>query len=157
MKKIFSEIVQIISGGTPSTNINYYWGGNIPWLSIKDFVNANKYVITTEKTITNEGLKNSTTHILNRGDIIFSARGTLGKVAILSKNMAFNQSCYGLRTKNSNFLLQEYLFYWLISNKHSMQKKAHGAVFDTFTRSDFDSMTINVPDPIDQQHIVNTI
>jgi len=68
--KSISQLVEIIGGGTPKTSIDEYWGGNIPWISIKDFNNDLKYVKTTEKTITPLGLKNSSTKILKKGDMI---------------------------------------------------------------------------------------
>lgn len=47
--KSFSDLVDIIGGGTPKTSIDEYWGGDIPWISIKDFNSGQKYVLTTEK------------------------------------------------------------------------------------------------------------
>ncbi len=38
--KKLSEIIEIIGGGTPKTSIASYWGGNIPWLSVADFING---------------------------------------------------------------------------------------------------------------------
>ena len=56
MRYNLSELCDIIGGGTPKTNIPQYWGGNIPWLSVKDFNNDRKYVYEAEKAITEEGL-----------------------------------------------------------------------------------------------------
>lgn len=99
MRYKLSETMDIIGGGTPKTSVNGYWGGNIPWLSVKDFNNDYRYVYVTEKTITEEGLKNSSTKLLKRDDSIISARGTVGEMAMIPFPMAFNQSCYGLRAK----------------------------------------------------------
>lgn len=99
MKYKLSEIMDLIGGGTPKTSVAAYWGGDIPWLSVKDFNNDNRYVYETEKTITQEGLNNSSTKLLERDDSIISARGTVGEMAMIPFPMAFNQSCYGLRAK----------------------------------------------------------
>ena len=102
-----SEMADIISGGTPKTEIAEYWNGDIPWLSVKDFSGDSKRVYSSEKSITKLGLNNSATQLLYPGDIIISARGTVGEVAQIGKRMAFNQSCYGLRAKegySANFL-----------------------------------------------------
>lgn len=69
MKYKLSEIMDLIGGGTPKTSVPEYWGGDIPWLSVKDFNNDLRYVYKTEKTITEEGLKNSSTKMLYRDDI----------------------------------------------------------------------------------------
>lgn len=77
------EIIKIVGGGTPKTSECRYWNGNIPWLSVVDFNNDRKYVYETEKHISIEGLNNSSTKILSKGDIIISARGTVGAMAML--------------------------------------------------------------------------
>ena len=107
------DYVNVVSGGTPKTQIKEYWNGNIPWLTIDDFRDVNKYVYRTLKSITNAGLQNSATNILHTNDIIISARGTVGKIALIYQDMAFNQSCFGLQVKETNILNQEYLFYYL--------------------------------------------
>ena len=87
------DVVEIISGGTPNTKIDAYWNGDIPWLSVADFRGVPRYVERTEKAITQRGLAESSTQLLNVGDLIISARGTVGEVAQLAVPMAFNQSC----------------------------------------------------------------
>lgn len=96
-----SNAVEIISGGTPDTNRSDYWNGDIPWLSVADFNKPERYVYTAEKNITRLGLENSNTRILNKGDLIISARGTVGAIGQIGNPMAFNQSCYGLRGKEN--------------------------------------------------------
>ena len=107
LKTSLVDIVELIGGGTPKTSKAEYWGGNINWLSVKDFNNENRYVYSTEKTITEEGLNISSIKLLRKDDIIISARGTVGELAMIPFPMAFNQSCYGIRAKddiNSTFL-----------------------------------------------------
>ncbi|MCL2598778.1 MAG: restriction endonuclease subunit S [Firmicutes bacterium] len=154
-KYIMGSICEIISGGTPSTTEPSFWGGDINWISIADFINANRYVTTTEKTITQDGLNHSATTLLQREDLIVSARGTVGKVALIPHSMAFNQSCYGFRSKNPNILLNEYLFYWFKSNSQQLTNSSNGSVFDTITKNTFDNITINLPNTPTQRHIVN--
>lgn len=150
-----SEAFFIISGGTPKTSNPTYWNGNIPWISIKDFVSVNRYIGLTEKSITQEGLNNSATNLLHKDDIIISARGTVGEIALIPYDMSFNQSCYGLRTKG--IISPHYLFYWLKGNKDKLLQNVHGAVFDTITKNIFDSIEIDVPNPEEERHIVDTV
>lgn len=149
-----SDVITIVSGGTPKTSSPSYWGGNIPWLSIKDFVSVNRYVYHTDKTITEEGLINSPCNLLEAEDIIISARGTVGEVALIPYSMAFNQSCYGLRS--NGIVLPKYLFYWLKANKERLLTNVHGAVFDTITKNTFDNLDFYVPTQNEQCHIVDT-
>jgi type I restriction enzyme S subunit len=130
------DIIDIIGGGTPKTGVADYWDGNIPWLSVKDFNDDNRYVYTTEKSITQAGLDNSSTKLLKRDDIIISARGTVGELAMISSPMAFNQSCYGIRNKK-NMVIQTYLYYLLKDSIRLLKNQTHGSVFDTITRDTF--------------------
>ena len=149
MKYKLSEIMDLIGGGTPKTSVPEYWGGDIPWLSVKDFNNDFRYVYKTEKTITEEGLKNSSTKMLYRDDSIISARGTVGEMAMIPFPMAFNQSCYGLRAKR-NIVDPTFLYYLVKYNVRILQKNTHGSVFDTITRDTFSGIDIDIS-PIDAQ------
>lgn len=143
-----SELLTLIGGGTPKTTNPSYWGGNIPWLSVVDFNNDNRYVYTTEKTITEEGVENSSTKILPKGALILSARGTVGALAQLAVPMAFNQSCYGIIAKEQT--TNDFLYYLLKTVVADLQSKGHGSVFNTITRDTFDTIEISLP-PLEEQ------
>lgn len=145
MKYKLSEIMDLIGGGTPKTSVAAYWGGDIPWLSVKDFNNDNRYVYETEKTITQEGLNNSSTKLLERDDSIISARGTVGEMAMIPFPMAFNQSCYGLRAKKE-IVDPTFLYYLVKHNVYVLQKNTHGSVFETITRDTFAGIDVDVPE-----------
>lgn len=138
------NIVDIIGGGTPKRSIKEYWNGDIPWLSVADFNNDDKHVSITQESITKKGLENSSTKILERGQIIISARGTVGALAQVDKPMAFNQSCYGLNAKNE-YTTNDFLYYLLKLKISNLQKITHGAVFDTITRDTFKQIEVNLP------------
>jgi type I restriction enzyme S subunit len=144
--------IEIISGGTPKTNKLEYWNGNIPWLTIADFNNVNKYVDKAQKTITEIGLSESSTKLLKPGDIIISARGTIGAIAVVNKEMAFNQSCYGIRSK-SNGIYQDFLYYLLKNSINMLLKNSYGAVFDTITRETFSLLFCPLP-PLPEQKAI---
>jgi type I restriction enzyme S subunit len=56
----FTENIDVIGGGTPKTSNPSYWGGDIPWFSVVDTpAPGEMFVISTEKTITQEGVNNS--------------------------------------------------------------------------------------------------
>ncbi|RUP39038.1 MAG: restriction endonuclease subunit S [Acinetobacter sp.] len=145
-----NEIIEIIGGGTPKRDNPSFWGGDIPWLSVVDFNNDKRYVASTVERITQQGLVGSSTKLLNTGDIIISARGTVGCLAQLSMPMAFNQSCYGLRGKN-NVIINDYLYYLLKIKVRELKQKTHGAVFDTITKETFSHINVNIPISINVQ------
>jgi len=149
------EVVNLIGGGTPKTTVNEYWNGNIPWLSVVDFNNDNRWISNTEKSITDLGLQKSSTKLLKVDDIIISARGTVGAMAQLKREMAFNQSCYGIReiedVSNSDFL-----FYLTKYSLKQINRNTYGAVFDTITTKTFNVININLP-PLQEQTAIAKI
>ncbi|MDD5584453.1 MAG: restriction endonuclease subunit S [Candidatus Omnitrophica bacterium] len=150
-----SQIMEIIGGGTPKTTVPEYWDGDIPWLSVVDFAGRGRWVYKTEKNITSKGLKESSTKILKKGQLIISARGTVGEIAQIGSDMAFNQSCYGLDGK-PDIVLNNFLYYLLKFNIQKLKQNTHGAVFDTITRQTFECIDVDVP-PIKEQTAIAKI
>lgn len=139
----FDDAIEVIAGGTPKTEVKEYWNGDIPWISVKDFVNEKHFVMNTERYISRKGLDNSSTHLLNPGDTIISARGTVGAIAQIQEPMAFNQSCFGLRCKINNGA--HWLFYLIHNKVTELKQKSHGSVFDTINRKTLSDLQIVVP------------
>lgn len=146
------DVIELIGGGTPKTSIADYWNGNIPWLSVVDFNSDSKYVYKTEKTITEKGLENSSTKILDEGDVIISARGTVGALAVLKRQMAFNQSCYGIKSIPQK-TDQDFIYYLTKYSINNLQQIAHGGVFDTITRETFSQIEVDLP-PLSEQRAI---
>ena len=151
-----SSIIELIGGGTPKTSIPEYWNGDIPWLSVNDFAGDSRYVSSTEKHITQAGLDNSSAKLLCKGDIIISARGTIGELAQLSEPMAFNQSCYGIRGISTK-IDQVFLYYLLRIVVNDLRKSAHGSVFSTITRNTFESIEVPLPPLTNQNRIAKVL
>ena len=147
-----SEAARIISGGTPRTSVPEYWGGDIPWLSVKDFNIGYRRVYEAEKHITALGLQESSTEVLEPGQVIVSARGTVGVVAQVGCAMAFNQSCYGLDAR-PEICCNDFLYYLLVHTTRALRSLAYGAVFDTITQQTFDQVMVRLP-PLPEQHAI---
>jgi len=156
MRYKLSEIIVLIGGGTPKTSNTEYWDGDIPWISVKDFNNDFRYVYETEKSITKKGLDNSSTKLLQKGDVIISARGTVGEIASIPYPMAFNQSCYGLRA-DKDIITDDFLYYLIKYNVTILKRNTHGSVFDTITRDTFDGIEIDIPNKNNQLKIASIL
>lgn len=152
MNKVnLNDIIDIISGGTPKTTIEEYWrDGTIGWLSVNDFNNDNRYVYDSEKKITELGVEKSNTKYLNRGDIIISARGTVGALAQIGKPMCFNQSCFGIRGKEG-VVDTDFLYYSLKNYVRNIIKRSQGSVFNTINLASFELMELEIPESIETQ------
>ena len=154
-----SAVINLIGGGTPKRSKKEYWNGDIPWLSVKDFNHGGRYVEESNETITKLGLEKSSTKLLQPGMLIISARGTVGELAQLKSEMAFNQSCYGIDA-NTDYLQNDYLYYLLKLKIQELKSIAHGSVFDTITRETFENIEVGIPNKSTQKaiaHILGTL
>lgn len=149
-----SDCIEIIGGGTPKTSVPEYWNGDIPWISVVDFVGDQRWIHNTEKHITQKGLNESSTKLLNKGQIIISARGTVGELGQVTKDMAFNQSCYGIDGKKE--FNNDFLYYILKYKVKDILSKTHGSVFSTITRQTFEQILLSHP-PIAEQKAIAKI
>jgi len=140
----FAATVEIIGGGTPKTNVPEYWDGEIPWFSVVDAPKESDiWVVETEKKITQTGVENSSTRVLPEGSTIISARGTVGKIALVGVPMAMNQSCYGLRGKADRH--GSFTYFVARDLVSTLKQRAHGSVFDTITRDTLAGVEVVVP------------
>ena len=133
---VLNDSIEILSGGTPRTSVSAYWDGGIPWYTAKDApALSDIFVLTTERSITQAGVDNSSTKVLPAKTTIISARGTVGRMACLGIPMATNQTCYGIRGAEG---YPDFFTYWNVRNTVSeLQARTHGTIFDPITRETF--------------------
>jgi len=74
-------VFDVLSGGTPKTNIPDYWDGDIPFFTPKD-AKDDFYVLNTEKSITANGLRKCNSRLYRKNTIFITARGTVGKLVL---------------------------------------------------------------------------
>jgi Restriction endonuclease S subunits len=141
-RRAASAVMDVLSGGTPKTSNPAYWGGNIGFFTPKDATDS-PFVLTTEKTITEEGLRACNSKLFPVDTLFITARGTVGKLNLALVPMAMNQSCYALRSK-SHFG-QRYLYVALKASIEQVRARAFGAVFDAITVATFDQIPFLVP------------
>lgn len=137
-KICFTDVIQILGGGTPKTKESAYWDGDIPFFTPKDV--GCPYTISTEKTITEDGLNHCNSRLYPVNTVFVTARGTVGKVCMPGVPMAMNQSCYALVGKNLHQLM---VYFYTLATVERLKHKASGAVFDAITTRDFSSEYIN--------------
>ncbi len=141
------EVIQLIGGGTPKTEIAEYWDGGIPWLAGGDIASNHKSFISySAKNITEVGLNNSSAKLLPKYATVITARGTVGKYCLLAQPMAFSQSNYGILPNFSEC----YFFTYLLVNHvvEELQSAVYGSVFDTITTTTFKEIKILLPSDI---------
>jgi type I restriction enzyme S subunit len=112
--KKLGEVAEMYSGGTPLTSIPSYYNGNIPWVVIADITKAGKYISETEKTISQEGVSNSSAKLFKKGVLLFAMYASIGKTTIALMDTTCNQAILGIEPKSID---KEYLYYFLSFNE----------------------------------------
>lgn len=140
--KRFTDLSEVLSGGTPRTNVPEYWGGDIPFFGPRDAPET-FYVTETDRQITALGLSKCNSKLYPKETVFITARGTVGRVALPATEMAMNQSCYALHGKVG--IDQLFLFMLVRECVERLKKKAHGAVFDTITVETFEKLRVIQP------------
>ena len=148
--KAGEAIVRVDSGGTPSTSVDEYWDGDVPWLTPKEITGFTDglFVSRTERSITQTGLDNSAAKLLPAGTVMLSKRAPVGAVAVNAVPMATNQGFLNFRC--GKLLRPLYLAYWLRGNKPYLDKVANGSTYPELYQNDLFEFEIALP-PIDIQ------
>ena len=144
----FTDVVQLMGGGTPKTEEDSFWNGDILFFTPKD-VSHSPFCISTEKHLTAEGLNNCSSRLYPPFTTFVTCRGTVGNLALAGISMAMNQSCYALKGKDDFPPLFVFSFTRYVIA--TMKKKASGAVFSALVTRDFEMEKVldpNVDDAI---------
>lgn len=145
---------KIFSGGTPSTDKEEYWGGNIMWCTPSDITSiSSKYINNTKDRITAMGLKNSSAILLPINSIIVCTRATIGAAAITQVELSTNQGFKNIKPEKCN---TEWLYYSMILNQPKLQRLGCGSTFLEVSKRDFERLKLAVP-PIGEQRKIAEI
>lgn len=145
----------IFSGGTPNTRISNYWNGGIPWLSSgetrKDFIRK------TEKKISEEAVKNSSTRLAKKNDVIIATAGqghTRGQASFLMIDSFINQSLIAFRP-NKDKLNSLFLFYILRLRYDEIRSLSDGSsIRGSITGPLMKNLDLYLPDNINEQKVI---
>ncbi|HHU94941.1 MAG TPA: restriction endonuclease subunit S [Alcaligenaceae bacterium] len=123
-----SDVADVAGGGTPSTKVSEYYGGDISWLTPKDLSGYKKrYISKGERSITQLGLDNSSAKILPKNSVLLTSRAPIGYVAIARNTVTTNQGFKSLILKEDND--PEFFYYLLKSSKDYLESLASGSTF----------------------------
>ncbi len=143
-------VCDILLGSTPNTSIETYWGEGHPWATISDM--HDRYVTTTERSITDEGVRESSVKLLPKGTVMISFKLTIGRVAIAGCDIYTNEAIAGLLPKDGK-VLSEYLYYVIpfMNLKNHMQPAAKGK---TLNKKILEGIHIPVPTKREQMAFI---
>lgn len=152
-KKKLEEIGNFIGGGTPNTNNPEYWDGEILWYTPTEIKNGR--LKSSNRKITEQGLRNSSAKLLPKGAILITTRATIGDVAISEKECTTNQGFQSLVVKDSE--VNSFWFYWIIQHKEELNKRASGSTFKEIGKNEIINITAYSTQKQEQQKIADCL
>ena len=153
VKKLTDLVDKFVNGGTPSTQIAEYWNGNIPWITGADILNQKVAVI--RRYISKEAVKNSSTNIIEKGNLLLVSRTGVGKLSITPFDIAISQDFTGIYVKSSE-LDTVYLFRYFDFAQKELKTQNQGTSIQGITRETLSSIKIPVPPTKTEQTAIAT-
>lgn len=149
------DVCEVVLGGTPSTKIEAYWGGDVFWLTPSDMGKIDGvYVDKTSRTITKEGLLKGSS-LFPAYSVIVSTRAPIGYVLINTVPMCTNQGCKTLVPRES--LDAKYLCFNLLGRKEELNELGTGTTFRELSTGNLKSIKISLPPLSVQKEIVERL
>lgn len=154
--RLLTDVARLESGHTPSRSIDAYWGGEIPWVGIRDATgNHGRVLLDTSDHVTQEGLDNSSARLLPTGTICLSRTASVGFVVQMGRPMATSQDFVNWVCGDE--LNPKYLRYILQLEQDSVRRFAHGTTHQTMYYPEAKALNVLIPQRVDQDAIVEVL
>ena len=141
------------AGSTPQRSNQDYYGGNILWLKTGELNNGAIY--DTEEKITQRAFQECSLRMNKIGDVLIAMYGaTIGKLAIVGKELTTNQACCGC---TPYVVYNWFLFYFLMASRDTFIKKGEGGAQPNISRVKLVEHLIPLPPLNEQKRIVQKI
>ena len=137
------DVCEVVSGATPKTKNEAFWGGDIKWVTPAELDDETHYVSDTAKHLTEEGFASASLHMLPKGTVLLTTRAPIGKVAIAAADMCCNQGFKNLIC--SDAVNSEYLYRYLKSHSAELQAMGRGATFKELSKKNVTEYRISLP------------
>jgi type I restriction enzyme S subunit len=155
--RLGSVSLNFINGGTPSTYNPDYWDGDVPWMTSAHI--SGRIVMTGQRYITKEGLKNSATNLVPKDNLLVATRVGIGKAAINKIDIAISQDLTGVII-DKNKAIPEFVYWIFINSERKLKSLAQGSTIKGILREELGKLKIPLP-PLSEQHkiaeILNTV
>lgn len=151
--KSINDLADVIGGGTPDTTVKSYWDGGIQWFTPSE-IGKNKFVDASLRTITEDGLNNSSAKLLPPNTILLSSRATIGECSLSLRECATNQGFQSLVSKKCNV---DFLYYLIQTKKKDLIRKSCGSTFLEISANEVRKIQVSVPSDVEQQKIAGLL
>lgn len=136
----------VVTGKTPSSNNPEDFGDEMPFVTPGDFKNYNKFVLGSERSLSEEGYSRLKNKILPKGSVIVTCIGSdMGKIAIVKNECITNQQMNSIVVKESFYT--DFLYYYLNFSADEIKGVAMGgSTMPMLSKSDFEKFEVMKPD-----------
>ena len=150
-----TEFFRVESGGTPKSDVEEYWDGGVPWITLVDLPSDNLIteITSTKRTISEDGLKGSSAKLLPVNSVVISSRATIGRIGINRVPLATNQGFQSIILEDRTRALTEYIALALTELVPAMLANANGATYKEITKTKFSQLCIPMP-PLETQRTI---
>ena len=141
------------AGATPAKSNPDYYGGSILWLRTGELNNG--IVYDSEIKVTKKALQECSLRMNRIGDVLIAMYGaTIGKVAIVGKELTTNQACCACTPFG---IYNYFLFFFLMGSQIDFIKKGEGGAQPNISREKLVSHLMPIPPLTEQYRIVEKI
>ncbi len=153
------DLFRIVGGGTPKSDIDEYWNGNIPWITLVDLPPTALVaeIKSTKRTITELGLAKSSARLIPGNSVVVSSRATIGRIGINRIALATNQGFKNIIIQDTSRVICEYIALAVTKLVPTMETWASGGTFKEISKSKFCQLRIPLPPMEVQREIVAEI
>jgi len=150
------EVASCILGGTPSTDVPQFWGGEVPWMASGDVHLRRVHDVSGRITATGLAASNATLVSPPAVAVGLAGQGkTRGTVALTLCELSTNQSIALLRGDVAR-LQTEYLFHNLDRRYEELRARSSGGGRGGLSKGILDAVRIDLP-PMPEQRLITEI
>jgi type I restriction enzyme S subunit len=145
-----SALISVIGGGTPSRKVPAYFGGQIPWFTVKDMKGIRPN--DAEEHITEAAIADSATNLIPANTLIVATRIALGRAIRPTVACAINQDLKALVLGSG--INTDFLLYWIGANQRVIQDLGSGTTVSGIRLEALHGLPLLLPPAAEQARIV---
>ena len=147
-----SQIGNIVTGTTPSTKVEEYWGKGFPFVTPTDF-SEKKYVDQTERMVTNQGAE--TARLIPKDSVMVVCIASVGEVAMASAECITNQQINTIVCNQGTYC--HFVYYAMVFSKTRLKRWAGITTSPIIKKSLFEKFPLPLPPLPEQKKIADIL
>jgi len=147
-------VAKMKTGSTPPTSHAGYFGGDIPWFTPGD-IGSTKNLVESTRTLTQEAISEGEAKLFEKGMLLVTCIGDIGRVGILQQPSYSNQQITALKFKDD--IDSDFAYYWFVSNKQKLVNLANQAIVPILNNERLSEIEFAYPPLTEQKRIASLL